>query len=107
VTQLAMGWVLATEAATEPSSSSLLGWLLPLVVLGGFFYFVMVMPQRRRMRAMNEMREGLEIGDEIRTIGGIRGVIQDMDDDEITLDIGGTTIRLVARAIAERLGEDT
>lgn len=108
MTQLALGWVLAfTDAAADETSGSILTLLLPLILLGGVFYFFMIMPQRRRMKAMTVMRERLSVGDEVRTIGGIRGVIQSMDDDEVVLDVGdGTSLRLVLRAIAEQLGGD-
>ena len=51
---------------------------------------------------------GLEVGDEVRTIGGIYGTIRSEDDDTFTLDIGGgSTMRVAKRAISERIGDDS
>jgi preprotein translocase subunit YajC len=99
--------LLATEAADE-SSGSILGLVLPLVVLGGLFYFMIVMPQRRRMKAADTLRNSVEVGDEVRTIGGMYGRVVSIDDSDVTLDIGnGTKIRFVKKAIADKVGGDT
>lgn len=107
VPNLATTWLFAfTDAtdSTDATGGSLIGFLLPLVIIGGLFYFMLIMPQRRRMKAVDEMRKGVSVGDEVRTIGGIYGVVKSMDDDEVVLDVGqGTTLRVVKRAVAERL----
>jgi preprotein translocase subunit YajC len=78
--------------------------LLPALILGGIFYFIFVVPQRRRMRSIEQMRSSVGVGDEIRTVGGIYGTIRTMDDDSMTLDVGGgTVIRFSKRAIAGKV----
>ncbi|MFQ5553926.1 MAG: preprotein translocase subunit YajC [Acidimicrobiia bacterium] len=100
------GIVLAAETDSS-SGGSAVGFLLPLVVLGGLFYMLLIKPQRRRQKAMDELREAMEIGDEIRTVGGIYGRVTNITDGDIVIDIGGgTTLRVARRAVAERLGED-
>jgi len=94
--------------AQESSSSSVLGFLLPIAILGGVFYLLLVMPQRRRAKKAQSLRESLGIGDEVRTIGGIYGTIRSEDEQTFTLDIGaGTTMRISKRAIAERTEDDS
>ena len=94
-------------AQTE-SGSSALGFLLPIVVLGGLFYLLLVMPQRRRAKKAKELRDSIAVGDEVRTIGGIYGTIRSEDDETFTIDIGGgNTIRMAKRAISERIGDDS
>ena len=94
-------------AQTE-SSGSALGFLLPIAVLGGLFYLLLVLPHRRRAKKAQELRASIEIGDEVRTIGGIYGTIRSEDDDTFTLDIGGgSTMRVAKRAISERVGDDS
>ena len=90
--------LLATEAAESEPSGSLLTLVLPLLVLGGLFYFMIVMPQRRRVKA----------ADAVRTIGGMYGRVIAIDDQDVTLDVGnGTKVRFVKKAIADRVGGDT
>jgi len=104
VLNVAPSWLLALQDASETSSGSLISFLLPLLIIGGLFYFLLIMPQRRRMKSVNQMRSAVEVGDEVRTIGGIYGVVRSMDDEEVVLDVGGgTTLRVVKRAVAERL----
>ncbi len=94
-------------AQTE-SGGSALGFLLPIVVLGGLFYLLLVMPQRRRAKKAKELRDSIAVGDEVRTIGGIYGTIRSEDDETFTIDIGGgNTIRMAKRAISERVGDDS
>ena len=88
------------------SSGSLLGLLLPLIIFGGLFYVALILPQRRRQRQMQELRDSVEVGDQIRTIGGILGRVTRIDGDEATIDVGGgTTFNVTVRAIAEKLGD--
>ncbi len=99
------GLLLATEEGSE-STGSLLGLLLPLIIFGGLFYVALILPQRRRQRQMQELRNSIEVGDHIRTIGGILGRVTSIDGDEATIDVGGgTTLNMTVRAIAEKLGD--
>ena len=97
------GLVLAFQDSGE-SSGSLIGFLLPLIIIGGLFYFMLIMPQRRRMKAMEELRGSIEIGDEVRTVGGIYGVVRSIEDDDMVIDVGGgTVLRVAKRAVADKL----
>jgi len=94
--------------AQTDSGGSALGFLLPIAVLGGLFYLLLVLPQRRRAKKAKELRDSIAVGDEVRTIGGIYGTIRSEDDDTFTLDIGGgSTMRIAKRAISERIGDDS
>ena len=83
-----------------------LSFLLPLLVLGGLFYVLLILPQRRRQKKMEELRSSISVGDDVRTIGGILGKVVDEDDETFTIDIGGQNMRVVKRAVAERLESD-
>lgn len=94
--------------AQSDSSGSALGFLLPIAVLGGLFYLLLVLPQRRRAKKAQELRDSISVGDEVRTIGGIYGTIRSEDDETFIIDIGGgTTMRMAKRAISERIGDDS
>ena len=94
--------------AQSESGGSALGFLLPIAVLGGLFYLLLVLPQRRRAKKAQELRNSIEVGDDVRTIGGISGTIRSEDEDTFTLDIGGgSTMRVAKRAISERIGDDS
>ena len=99
------GLLLATEENGE-ATGSLIGLLLPLIIFGGLFYVALIFPQRRRQRQMQELRDSVEVGDQIRTIGGILGRVTRINGDEVVIDVGGgTNLTITVRAIAEKLGD--
>lgn len=75
----------ATGAAGDKSSFSL------IFLMGGMFavmYFVMIRPQKKKQKAEQEMRDNLQIGDEITTIGGIVGRVITIKDDSLIIETG-------------------
>ena len=74
--------------------------MIGLVVVA--FYFLLIRPQKKQEKAINEMRSGLAIGDEITTNGGIVGRILSMTDDTVLIGTSGdcTKIRILKSAIA-------
>jgi preprotein translocase subunit YajC len=56
--------------------------LIPLAM-----YFLMIRPQRKRMREQQAMQASLEVGDEVLTASGIYGFITGFEDDRIWLEI--------------------
>ena len=80
-----------------------LGSLLPLVLLLGVMYFVLIRPQQQRVKAQRALITSLSVGDEVATIGGILGRIVTIDDETATVETTpGTILRLRRGAIAAR-----
>ena len=80
--------------------------LLPLILLGFVFYFLMIRPQQRRARQQQALVRSIEVGDEVVTGGGIFGVVVDVDDDEdvVTLEIAdGVQIHILRAGIGRRI----
>ena len=99
--------MLASIAATQQSSPLTL--FLPLVLMGGVFYFLLIRPQQRRVKAQQALVNAIEVGDEVMTNGGIFGSITAIDEDEgtVTVEIApGTRIRMVKSGIARRITQD-
>ncbi len=100
------GLVLAQEdtAADGGGTGFLLIWLL---VLGGLFYFMLFRPQRKQRDRQLQLQNSIEVGDEIRTVGGIYGRVKTVTEGDLIIDVGnGTTLRVAMRAVAARLGVD-
>lgn len=95
-----------TFAQADSGGGTAFAFLIPLVIMGGLFYVLLILPQRRRHKKLDKMRSDVGVGDEVRTIGGIIGTVVAETDDEFTIDIGGQHLRLVKRAVAEKLGSD-
>jgi preprotein translocase subunit YajC len=78
--------------------------LLYAVIIGALFYFLLIRPQRRRMRQHQNLVGSLEVGDEVTTIGGIYGTIEYMDETSAVLQIeGGGRLRVARRALADKV----
>ncbi len=62
--------------------------LLPLVFLFVIMYFLMIRPQKKKDKQVQEMRRSLSVGDEIVTIGGICGKIVKTKEDTFIIQVG-------------------
>jgi preprotein translocase subunit YajC len=59
---------------------SSLGLFVPILLMVGIFYFLVILPQKRQRQQLNEMIAGLKAGDEIVTNGGVIGKIKEVRD---------------------------
>ncbi len=89
----------ASEQAQENAQGSTPGTLLMLgfwVVVIVILYFLMIRPQKKKQQEEDALRNSVEVGDDITTIGGIVGkVIAVRDDDEtIVIETGSDKSRI-------------
>ena len=75
--------------------------LLLLVVMFVAMYFLTIRPQKKAEQEANAMRNSLEVGDEITTIGGIIGKIVSIKEETCVIETSrdGTKIRILKTAI--------
>lgn len=72
----------AQGQATSPWAS-----LIPLAIMLGIFYFLLIAPMRKRQKQQEQMIANLKTGDHVVTAGGIYGTIVGIKDDRLTLRI--------------------
>ncbi len=102
----------ATTAAadgTMPAEMGLLGTLislLPMVLIFVIFYFMLIRPQRKKEKKVQEMLKALKVGDRVSTIGGIYGTITNIKDDTLELSVGRDNVKLIFARWAIRQVED-
>ena len=81
----------------------MLSLLFPLVLLG-VMYFFLIVPQRKKQRAHEELLRNVSAGDEVLTTGGIYGGVTEIDGDTLYLEVApDVEIKVSRRAIAERI----
>src|ERR687894_674988 len=79
-----------------------LAQLLPIFLIIGVFYFVLIRPQQKRQRQLQETIASLKIGDRVITTGGIIGVITTVRDTSFLIRSADKSILEIARtAIAD------
>lgn len=74
-------------AASSTSPGAGLASLVPLAIIIVIFYFLLIRPQQKRIKAHRTMIEEMKKGDKIITAGGIIGTIHDVSEDIVKLDI--------------------
>ena len=67
--------------------------ILPLILLIGIMYFLLIRPHKKREKEINAMRSGLQVGDEIITIGGICGKIVKTKDESLVIQVGADKLK--------------
>ncbi len=83
-----------------------LGPFVPLILLFVVFYFLLIRPQQKQQKARKEMLSNLKKGDRVVTIGGIYGVIKELDDTVMSLRVADNMNLKLARAAVDRVIED-
>ena len=81
-----MNFISLAAETTPQQGGSMWGTLIMFAVVIAVFYFFMIRPQKKRQKEEEKMRNSLQIGDEITTIGGIYGRVVSVKDDSIVLE---------------------
>lgn len=91
-------------AQAEAGTGNLLTSLLPFLLIGVVFWFLVIRPQRKRQKEQRELLSSIGIGDRVRTIGGIYGRVRELGDDDVVITVeDGGSLRILRRAIAEKI----
>ena len=80
---------------------------LPIILLFVIFYFMLIRPQQTQQKKRKEMLASLKKGDRVISIGGIYGMLKEVQDDIVILRIADNVNIKMARGGIERiLGEE-
>jgi preprotein translocase subunit YajC len=82
--------------------------VVPFLLVFAVFYFLLILPEKKRKKKYNGMLEELKVNDEVVTRGGIIGRISHMDEKTITLETSPakTRIKFEKSGIAYKVKED-
>ena len=76
--------MLLQTAAEQPS---IIGLLPPFLLIFGIYYFIVILPTRRKQKKVQDMVESLRVGDKVITNSGIYGTIAGLKEDRIQVRI--------------------
>jgi len=68
--------------------------ILMMVMLFAVFYFLMIRPENKRKKKAQEMRDSIQVGDKITTIGGMIGRVVHVAEDKLTFETGEDRVRI-------------
>lgn len=106
----------AENTAANPANAEMQGQvsiipsLIMMAVVFAMMYFLMIRPQKKKEKEQQAMKDSLQIGDEVTTIGGITGIVirinrnpQNHHEDTVVIETGGdrSKIRVKIWAISE------
>ena len=74
-------------------NSKTLTTFIPLILLLVVMYFLLIRPQRKREKNINEMRSRVQVGDEIITIGGICGKVVKTKEESLVIQVGADKVK--------------
>jgi len=98
--------ILLPVAQAAPAAPGM-GFLLPIVLIA-VMYFLMIRPQMKRQKEHKAMLEKIAKGDEVLTNGGIAGVVTDIGDNFVTVEVADNVrIRVQKGAIGNVLPKGT
>lgn len=73
----------------------------PFILMGGIFYFMLWRPQKKEQQKRQNMLESLKKGDKIITIGGMYGIITNISEKKVTVEVAeNVEINFVRSAIS-------
>lgn len=80
--------------------------LVPMILIFGIFYMLLILPMRKRQKALAQMVENLKKGDRVVTSGGIFGEVSGVEDATVLLRIADNVrVRVAKSAISGLEGE--
>ncbi|MDP1571279.1 MAG: preprotein translocase subunit YajC [Vicinamibacterales bacterium] len=93
----ALGPLLAMAAPPDSGVSPLVQ-LIPFALVLGIFYFVILLPMKRRQKKVQEFLSALKVGDRVVTSGGLYGAIAKLTDSSVHLQVAPNVRLEVSRA---------
>jgi len=92
----------AAGAAQGGSTAGAIVSLLPLVLIFVVFYFLMIRPQQKRMKDLQNAVQGVKKGDTVVTAGGLIGKVTKVDETEVEIELGtNVKVRAIKATLAE------
>ena len=91
-----------TAAGTnQQATGGIAGWFMAnfswifMIGLLVLMYFIMIRPQQKKQKEEQKMRNNLRVGDELTTIGGIKGRVVAIKDDTVTIETSNDRTKIV------------
>ncbi len=95
---------MAQSVAGSLTESPLFG-MIPFVLIFVVFYFLLIRPQQKKQKALQQMIQNLQKGDKVITSGGVHGTIFKMGESVLTLEVAEKVRIQVDRQQVARVAE--
>ncbi len=96
-----------TLPPAEGAPGGIMDMLVPISLILGIFYVIMIRPERKKQRARQALLDALKKGDKVMTSSGIYGNVAAINDDVITLQVAeGVRMRFNRAAVQDILNKE-
>ena len=86
---LGMAWAINGQVG---GTSGLFGAMVPLILIFVIFYFLLIMPQRKKQKQHQEMVKNVKKGDKITTSGGVYGTVTRVKKNYVEVEIANQIV---------------
>ena len=94
--------------AVAPARPSMLETVTPFLLMFAVLYFLMIRPQQKKMKEQQEMLSNLATGDHVVTTSGIFGVVKELSEKIVTLEVADrVNMRFVRSQIAQKVSAES
>ncbi|HJQ33159.1 MAG TPA: preprotein translocase subunit YajC [Pyrinomonadaceae bacterium] len=84
----------------------LLGGIMPFLLIFGVFYFLIIVPQRRRQKALQDMVAAIKPGDKVVTSGGIVATVKQVREKTLVVMSDKSMLEISRASVAGMHGEE-
>jgi preprotein translocase subunit YajC len=103
-----MNFLISNAYAQGSPAADPFGFLLPMVVIFGAFYFLMIRPQQKKQKAHSALISALKVGDEVLTSGGLLGKITGVSEHYAIVHISeNTEIKIQKSSVSQVVPKGT
>ena len=82
------------ETASSAGAGNIVTLVLPMIIVIIFMYLILYIPQKRQEKKDTQMRNSIDVGDEVTTIGGIVGRVASIKDDTFVLETTSDHVKI-------------
>ena len=98
---------LADVAPAAAPQGSAIGAFFPLIIFVVIFYFFILRPQKKRQKTHDNLVNSLQRGDKVITAGGFFGIIRDVKEDSVIIEIAeGVPARVLKGSISSKINAE-
>ena len=98
--------ILAQDAAQNTQGNPM-SMFITLALLVVIFYFMLIRPQRKQQKELKARQDALKSGDKVITAGGIYGIVREVKDTTVRLEVApNTVIKIVKSQVVHTVGKD-
>ena len=103
-----MGWFIQDAYAQAEAEPNTFLSLLPLVLIFGVFYFLLIRPQNKRQKEHKELVANIAVGDEVATAGGVLGTVTTIKDQFVHVKVAdGVELKIQRHTIGSVMPKGT